>query len=154
MNHLLRLLLVLLIASGALRAQDRYRVHFDIAGSRDGKLRVMIFPPTITEDSVTWVFPVSVPGTYEEHFWHRLVSGFRAYDSKSIELPVHRSVDSQFVVKQARNLRYVTYELDDSFDDTTGRLNIFAPAGTAFEKDSIFVLNHGGVVCYIDGMQK
>lgn len=148
-----RLLCLFLLVSGAF-AQDRYRVHLDLAASRNGKLRVMIFPPAISADSVTWVFPVSVPGTYEEHFWHRLVSRFRAYDAKSIELPVHRSADSQFVVMQARDLRFITYDLDDSFDDTTGRLNIFAPAGTAFEEDSIFVLNHGGIICYIDGMQK
>lgn len=149
----LRFLCLLFIVSSAI-AQDRYRVHLDLAGSRNGKLRVMIFPPQITADSVTWVFPVSVPGTYEEHYWHRLVSGFRAYDAQSGELPVHRSTDSQFVVLRARELRYITYQLDDSFDDTTGRLNVFAPAGTAFEEDSIFVLNHGGVVAYIDGMQK
>jgi len=147
------LLLLILITFGA-NAQDRYRVHLDLAGSRGGKLNVMIFPPQISADSVTWVFPVSVPGTYEEHYWHRLVSGFRAYDANSIELPVRRSADSQFVVSRARDLRYITYQLDDSFDDTTGRLNVFAPAGTAFEEDSIFVLNHGGVVAYIDGMQK
>lgn len=147
-------LLLLCLFTFKTMAQDRYRVHLDLATSRDGKLSVTIFPPQITTDSVTWVFPVSVPGTYEEHYWHRLVSGFRAYDAQSFELPVHRSSDSQFVVLRARDLRYITYEMNDSFDDTTGRLNVFAPAGTAFEEDSIFVINHGGVVSYIDGMQK
>ncbi len=135
-------------------AQDHYRVHLDLAGIKDDRLRVMIFPPKITTDSVTWVFANSVPGTYEEHFWHRMVSNFRAYDANSVELPVHRSPDSMFVVARAQQLRYVTYDLDDSFDDTTGRNTVFAPAGTAFEEDSIFVLNHGGIVAFIDGMQK
>ncbi|HBB26373.1 MAG TPA: hypothetical protein DCZ59_08925, partial [Bacteroidetes bacterium] len=95
-------------------AQDHYRVHLDLAGIKDDRLRVMIFPPKITTDSVTWVFANSVPGTYEEHFWHRMVSNFRAYDASSVELPVHRSPDSMFVVARAQQLRYVTYDLDDS----------------------------------------
>jgi predicted metalloprotease with PDZ domain len=149
------LIALLVIAGSACSfAQDHYRVHLDLAGIRNDRLRVMIFPPKITTDTATWVFTNSVPGTYEEHFWHRMVSNFRAYDSGSVELPVHRSADSMFVVSRAQDLRYLSYELDDSFDDTTGRIKVFAPAGTAFEEDSIFVLNHGGIVCFIEGMQK
>ena len=153
MNFVLALT-ALLTLSASLLAQDRYRVHLDLVDLRDDKVRVMIFPPKITSDSVTWIFPVSVPGTYEEHSWHRLVSSFRAYDAQANTLPVRRSADSQFVVDRAVDLLYITYEVDDSFDDTRGRANVFALAGTAFEQDSIFVLNHGGIVCYIDGQQK
>ena len=153
MTYLLRVL-GLMVISTIVTAQDHYRVHLDLAGIRNDRLRVMIFPPKVDTDTATWVFTKSVPGTYEEHTWHRMVANFRAYDANSIELPVRRSDDSMFVVERARDLRYVSYEMDDSFDDTTKRIQVFAPAGTAFEEDSIFVLNHGGIVAFIDGMQK
>lgn len=155
-KHMRNILFTLALITGVTSsiAQDHYRVHLDLAGITNDRLRVMIFPPKITTDSATWVFANSVPGTYEEHFWHRMVSNFRAYDASSAELPVHRSPDSMFVIGRAQELRYVTYDLDDSFDDTTGRTKVFAPAGTAFEEDSIFVLNHGGIVAFIEGMQK
>jgi len=158
MNNATRILLAttfLTIGSIVLSAQsDRYRVDIDLRNVVDDRVEVMVWPPAITSDTATFVFPVTVPGTYEEHFWWRLVVNFRAYDVNNRLMDVERSVDSQFVVRNARTLRYVAYELDDSFDDRTGKVNIFAPAGTGWEADSIFVLNHGGVIPYVDGMQK
>lgn len=157
MNNQSRLLLALLLTFTSVAAYsqlDRYRVDIDLQNVTNDRLRVMLWPPAITSDSATFVFPVTVPGTYEEHFWWRLVENFRAYDRNHRSLVVERSIDSQFVVRNARELRYITYELEDSFDDTTGKVDIFAPAGTGWEADSIFVLNHGGTIPYVDGMQK
>ena len=147
--------LFLVVASSCLYAQsDRYRVDVDLRHVHNDRLSVMLWPPNIDTDSVTFVFPVTVPGTYEEHFWWRLVQNFQAFDHNHNAMIVERSVDSQFVVRNARRLRYISYELEDSFDDTTGKVEIFAPAGTGWEADSIFVLNHGGMIPYIDGSQK
>ena len=158
MNTKLRALALLLIACSSyvsLNAQsDRYRVDIDLQKVVNDRITVMVWPPSINADTATIVFPVTVPGTYEEHFWWRLVENFRAYDINNKLMDVERSADSQFVVRNARTLRYISYELEDSFDDTTGKVDIFAPAGTGWEADSIFVLNHGGTIPYIDGLQK
>ncbi|MEY2720302.1 MAG: hypothetical protein RLZZ273_1668 [Bacteroidota bacterium] len=158
MNTKLRALALLLIACSSyvsLNAQsDRYRVDIDLQKVVNDRITVMVWPPSINSDTATFVFPVTVPGTYEEHFWWRLVENFRAYDINHKLMDVGRSADSQFVVRNARTLRYISYELEDSFDDTTGKVDIFAPAGTGWEADSIFVLNHGGAIPYIDGLQK
>lgn len=158
MNTKLRVLSLLLIACSSyvsLNAQsDRYRVDIDLQKVVNDRITVMVWPPSINADTATIVFPVTVPGTYEEHFWWRLVENFRAYDINNKLMDVERSADSQFVVRNARTLRYISYELEDSFDDTTGKVDIFAPAGTGWEADSIFVLNHGGTIPYIDGLQK
>jgi predicted metalloprotease with PDZ domain len=158
MNTTIRAFVLLLVACGScisIYAQsDRYRVDIDLQRVTDDRINVMIWPPSINADTATIVFPVTVPGTYEEHFWWRLVHNLRAYDETNLPMQVDRSLDSQFVVRNARKLRYITYELEDSFDDTTGKVQIFAPAGTGWEADSIFVINHGGAIPYIDGMQK
>ena len=158
MNRTMRILLVVAMltqSAVALLAQnDRYRVDIDLRNVVDDRVQVIVYPPSVNSDTVTFVFPVTIPGTYEEHFWWRLVENFRAYDVSNRLMDVERSADSQFVVRNARTLRYISYELDDSFDDTTGKVDIFAPAGTGWEADSIFVLNQGGAIPYIDGLQK
>ncbi|MFN9953072.1 MAG: hypothetical protein ACK55I_08225, partial [bacterium] len=102
--------------------QDRYRVDIDLQHVAGDRIQVMVWPPSVATDTVTFVFPVTVPGTYEEHFWWRLVENFRAYDINNKLMQVERSVDSQFVIRNARSLRYISYELEDSFDDTTGKV--------------------------------
>ncbi|MCX6140611.1 MAG: hypothetical protein NTX15_07275 [Candidatus Kapabacteria bacterium] len=152
-NTLLALCLVL-VCGLSLHAQDRYRVNIDLANVANDRVHISMWPPRIDSDTALVVFPVTVPGTYEEHNWWKLVRNFRAIDSALHDLPVHRSVDSQFVVENARNLRFISYELEDSFDDTTSGVDAFAPAGTDFEADSVFVLNHGGIICYVNGKQR
>lgn len=149
------ILIIALLGSISVHAQEpRYRVDVDIANVHNDRVLIAMWPPRVDADTATFVFPVTIPGTYQVHNWWKLVRNFRAIDTALRELPVHRSADSQFVVKGARGLRFVSYELLDSFDDTTSGIDIFCPAGTDFEADSIFVLNHGGIVCYIDGIQK
>lgn len=148
------LLALVLIAGITANAQEpRYRVDVDLANVFDDRIRISMWPPRVDADTALVIFPVTVPGTYEEHKWWKLVRNFRALDSSLKDLTVRRSADSQFVVENARNLRFISYELDDSFDDTTSGIDVFAPAGTDFEADSIFVLNHGGIVCFVDGKQ-
>ncbi|RPI69201.1 MAG: hypothetical protein EHM43_02540 [Ignavibacteriae bacterium] len=130
-----------------------YQVTIDTRTVVNDQLPVEIYVPEVKDDSATFVFPVTIPGTYESHLWWRLVHNFRAFDAQGRPLPVHRSADSQFVISNAKKLRKVTYLLDDSFDDTDDRVSIFHPAGTSFQGDSVFVFNHGGMIGYLDGYQ-
>ena len=43
--------------------------------------------------------------------------------------------------------------MNDTFDDEDTRAEVFNPAGTSFQGDSVFVFNHCGVVGYIQGQQ-
>jgi len=130
---------------------DEYRVLIAASSDFDDRIGVSIELPELTSDTSVFVFPVTVPGTYEEHLWWRLVHNFRAFDASGSPLPTSRSADSQFVIP--RQTVRVSYRLDDSFDDLDSRVNIFQPAGTSFQGDTVFVLNHGGVVGYVDGKQ-
>lgn len=132
---------------------DGYGVHIDTRTLSNDRLKVMVTVPRVDADTATFVFPVTIPGTYETHLWWRLVSDFQAFDTTGRMLTVRRAADSQFVIEKARALGSVSYQLDDSFDDMDDRVSIFQPAGTCFQGDSVFVLNHGGIVGYIDGMQ-
>jgi predicted metalloprotease with PDZ domain len=154
MRIILLALLALQFTTAVAQRADRYRIDVDIANVINDRVRVSVWPPRVTTDTATVVFPVTVPGTYESHNWWKIVRNFTALDSNRRPLPVRRSVDSQFVIERASALRFFSYELEDTFDDTVSNISVFAPAGTSFEADSIFVLNHGGIIGYIDGLQK
>lgn len=154
MRIILLALLALQFTTALAQRADRYRIDVDIVNVVDDRVRISVWPPAVSADTAMVVFPVTVPGTYESHNWWKLVRNFKAFDADLRPLTVRRSVDSQFVIERARTLRFFSYELEDSFDDSVSNISVFAPAGTSFELDSIFVLNHGGVIGYIDGLQK
>lgn len=131
---------------------NEYKVHINARADSADRIKVEIQLPSLLPDSNVVVFPVTVPGTYESHLWWRLVHDFRAFDATGFELSTSRTPDSQFVIPPIA--ASISYSLDDSFDDKDKRVSVFHPAGTSFQGDSVFVLNHGGIVCYVQGLQK
>lgn len=118
--------LLFLTSFSILQAQEqRYRVDVDLTNVANDRIHISMWTPRVLADTAVVVFPVTVPGTYEEHKWWKLVRNFRAIDSSLRDLPVHRSLDSQFVVEEARKLRFISYEIDDSFDDVTNGTEVF-----------------------------
>lgn len=132
----------------------RYEAIIDVRQVTQDRLPVTVFVPKIDRDEVTWIFPATIPGTYESQRWWRFVSDFRAIGKDGKQLEVRRSTDSQFVISGARNLQAVTYLVDDSFDERDPDRDLFPPGGTSFEADSVFVFNHAGIIGYIEGIQK
>ncbi|MDZ4744555.1 MAG: hypothetical protein SGJ05_00985 [bacterium] len=150
----LALTLVVYTALSASAQQGRYDVYIDLLNVQNDQIQVAITPPRVTAAEAVFVFPATVPGTYEDQMWYRFVRDFKALDADGQVLPMHRTPDSQFVIEQAPRLRRVTYSLEDSFDDRNREIEIFPPAGTCFQRDSVFVLNHAGIVGFIEGYQK
>ena len=153
MIRLLPLISVLFVMAADLTAGPGYHVRIDLHSLTNDRLPVTVDVPPITGDTAVFVFPVTVPGTYEPHLWWRLIHNFRAFASDGQPLPVRRTADSQFVITGANQLRRVSYDVDDSFDDMDERVNIFQPTGTSFQGDSVFVFNHGGMIGYVEGYQ-
>lgn len=162
--HLHRFAVPLLLAgltSATLHAQawrggwTGYKAIVDLKTLKDDRARVTLTVPPIAADTATLVFPATTPGTYERQDWYRYIRNLRAVDTNGQELPVRRTADGQFFVSGTRALDFVTYEVDDSFDeqDTTIPAS-FNPVGTSFQKDSIFQLNHQGLIGYVEGLQK
>lgn len=132
---------------------QNYRVTVDLRNVLNDRLRVTVHTPPQHAESVTVIFPATIPGTYENQKWWSYVALFKAIDSTGKELVVRRSTDSQFVIQDAKRLKAIYYEVDDTFDAARTQDPIFPPAGTGFMKDSVFILNHAGIVCTIEGQQ-
>ena len=147
--------ILLCLGSIGMFAAENYQVHISLRNVTNDRVHVEVRTPAVSTNEATFVFPATTPGTYEQHNWWRFVHNFQAFDDKGVQIQVRRSADSQFVITQARRLAKVTYDVDDSFDARdTSHPDIFPPAGTDIEADSLFVINHSGFVGYIDGMQK
>lgn len=131
---------------------DGYKVDIIAKADSLDRIRVAMVLPPLSADSNVIVFPVTIPGTYELHLWWRFVREFTAFDKDGRRLPTTRTADSQFVIP--KNTHRIAYSIHDSFDDRDKRASVFHPAGTSFQGDSVFVLNHGGIVSYVYGMQK
>ena len=142
----------ILLTSGMASASE-YSVHVDLSSLKNDRLFIEVDVPKVDIDTATFIFPVTIPGTYQTHLWWRLVHDFKAFDAEGSPLPVSRSVDSQYVIGEAQRLARVSYWVDDTFDDLDDRAQVFQPAGTSFEKGTVFVFNHSGVTGYIEGMQ-
>ena len=152
-------LALFIVAPDVVYSAEPYVVHYDLHFVIRDKLFVNVQVPAVVRKSFTdsnsacsYVFPVIAPGTYEYSPWWKLVSDFTAFDVEGKPLPVGCGIDSQFVILGAERLHSISYWLDDSFDVSDGSIEIFHPAGVGFE-DSIAVINHTGIVGYVDGFQ-
>ncbi|GAB1429888.1 peptidase M61 [Ignavibacteria bacterium] len=128
----------------------------DLRNTENDRIAVSVVPPASLpqKDTVIYVMPAIVPGTYSRYDFGRFITDIRAVADDGSELPVkHRSVNEIAVAQTAgRRLKKLEYKVNDSFDDD-GKPVIFQPCGTNFQKDTNYLLNFPGVCGYFDGLK-
>lgn len=137
----------LLMALAQANAQDKVKVNLDLINVTDDKVTVAIEAPKMTQNEVTFCIPKTVPGTYSEDDYGRMIEGLKAFDKKGKELKVTNKDVNTWVISGGKNLGKITYKVNDSYDQE-GKYDVFSPAGTNIEKDVNFVLNLHGFVGY------
>jgi len=130
--------------------QDKYQCSIDLNDVQDKKIKVNITTPKGVKGKYIFQFPKTVPGTYANLNYGRLISDFQAFDDKNQLLTVTKKEPNTFVIA-GKNLSKVTYKVSPSWDTELKENQIFEPAGTNFEKDKCFILNQGGVFGYLEG---
>lgn len=131
-----------------------YSAVVDIRPDGSDRARVSVVLPAIDADTAIWVLPAVVPGSYSFDKYYRFCHNLRAYDSVGGELRVSRTEDGQWVLHEARRVRSVRYEMDDTFDDPDKKAYIFPPSGTSWRADTAAVLNWFGIMGYVEGYDK
>jgi predicted metalloprotease with PDZ domain len=154
MNHLHSLLFFLFSFSWVANAQDHYTFKVDLTKCADDKLTVELLVPAIHTKEIIYRIPKIVPGTYEVYNFGRLVSDFAAFDESGKELDAERLDKNSWKIRDADQLKMISYKVEDSWDETiTDKESfIFEPGGSNFEEGKNFVLNTHCVFGYIDGM--
>lgn len=82
------------------------------------------------------------------------MSNFKAFDRAGIQLQVEHPDANTWIIKGAQNLHHLSYEVDDSWDSSEIKGDIFEPAGTNIQQDSFFVLNSFGFVGYLKKLEE
>lgn len=137
----------LLMAFAHANAQDKIKVNLDLVNVIDDKVSVTVEAPKQSQNEVTFCIPKTVPGTYSEDDYGRMIEGLKAFDKKGKELKVANKDVNTWVISGAKNLAKVTYKVNDSYDQES-KFDVFSPAGTNIDKDNNFVLNLHGFVGY------
>lgn len=128
----------------------------DLTKVSNDRVPVTINPGRFTQETVTYYLPRVVQGTYSVSDFGNYVEDFKAYDYKGNVLPSKKTDTNSWVVDNAKDLDYVTYYVNDTFDvETTGGIGgeqPFSPAGTNIEPDN-YVLNLHGFIGYFDSLK-
>ena len=146
---MLKKLLLLLFSFSTVYAQDSLRYTIDLTKLQNDRLTVEVQLPVGVKE---FCFPKMVPGTYAIYHFGRYVSNLQAFDQNGKSLLVVRNDTNTFSFKNASSLRY---EVDDTWDSPEIKgTYIFEPAGTNFQKDTLFALNTHALLGYIKGREQ
>lgn len=128
-------------------------VGIDLNTVVDDKVKVVVNPQKIKEETVTYQIPAIVPGTYAMSNYGKFVSDFKAFDYKGNELTVKKLDDNSWQVNNAKQLDKVSYWVDDTFDSKE-KHGIYVMAGTNIEEGKNFFLNLPGFIGYFKGKKE
>lgn len=146
---------LLLCTSVTSFAQDKpYQYTVDLTNVVNDRVYVELVPPLVKEKEITFYFPKIVPGTYSIADYGRYVSDLKALDKKGKSLPVEKTEENAWKIKNANKLAKITYWVDDSWDTKIKGPEIFWPAGTNIESGKNFVINTSGFFGYFEGLKE
>jgi len=131
---------------------DIVKVAINLNDVKEDKVLVTITAPKISTAEITYSIPKIVPGTYSVDDYGKYIDDFKAFDSKGNLLPVTKTDDNTWNIKNAKTLVKITYLVNDTFDTEKGggfgQNDIFSPAGTNIDAGKNFMLNMHGFAGY------
>ena len=134
-------------------AQISYRYSVDLNNAQDDKLAVELICPKITAQQIMFYLPKIVPGTYMNSNYGKYVHDLKAFDKAGKEIPVKKSTDNGWEIKNAKNIHKLTYKVEDTWDSEI-KNQVYPMCGTNFEAGKNFVINTPGLFGYFEGMKK
>jgi predicted metalloprotease with PDZ domain len=132
--------------------QDIYRYTVDLTKVEKDQLAVNLITPSVSQNEIIFYLPRIVPGTYMNSNYGKYVNSLKAFDRAGKPLPVNKHGDNGWVIKKAKSLHNITYNVEDTWDATINNM-VYPMCGTSFEQGKNFVLNTPGIFGYLDGMR-
>jgi len=135
-------------------SQQAYKVEIDLkkVSSKGIKVRVQL-PDSLSNEDV-FCFPAIIPGTYARYDFGRVVTKFRAEDSRGKKVSFKRENTNTFSFKKNKQVKYLEYWVKDTWQEKKSTNYIFQPAGTYFNEGKVYVLNFSGIVGYVQSKSK
>jgi predicted metalloprotease with PDZ domain len=129
---------------------QQYTAEFDLTKVVNDQIAVKVTTPPVEGKNLLYVFPMVVPGTYDQSDYGRFISNFKAFDQNGKAVKVKKNDVNSYKIKKAESVASVSYLVDDTWDDF-GKDYIFQPGGTNFQAEKQFSLNNFGLFGYFNG---
>jgi len=144
--------LILFFISFHLYAQENpfiYEVDFT---NKNDTFNVTLTAPSLSEDDDVYSFVSYAPGVHQPLNFGRFVKMFKVFDKDGNELLTNKISVNDFKILSPTKVSKIIYEIDDTFDMSTGHHPIYPMSGTGINKDYI-VFNPHGVVGYFQKLK-
>jgi predicted metalloprotease with PDZ domain len=138
---------------GSNAQSQQYTAELDLTKVVNDQIEVKVTTPKMSEKNLLYVFPMVVPGTYDQSDYGRYISDFKAFDANGKKIKVKQNDVNSYKIKNSSSVASVTYMVDDTWDDFNKNY-IFQPGGTNFQAGKQFVLNNFGLFGYFNGHHK
>ena len=153
MRLIIKISLFYLIVLGAFGQTIHYKV--DLQHVQNDRVRIQVFLPKQTSNSLVFSFPKQVPGTYANYDFGRYIQNFKAFNKNGQSLPVKQKNINQYQIEQVQSLDHLAYDVNDSWDSPEIKGDyIFEPAGTNIQADTLIAFNVHGFLGFIEGQEK
>ncbi len=130
--------------------QDSYNAIIDLKNISEDKATVEIIVPKINENTVIYQLPDITPGSYALYYYTDYIDDFKAYSYSGEKLPVNKTKEGKYVIKKAKALKRISYNVNDTWDDLSRKSDyIFPPGGTQINPEKIFLINHFGFLGFL-----
>jgi predicted metalloprotease with PDZ domain len=146
----LMVITLLLFTAGMVSAQAKYEISVDLLKVKKDRVKVVVNTPEVKEESIDYVMPAVIPGTYSQKDYGRFVSKFRAYTKSGKKMTAVASGLNVHTISNATQLGRIEYLVDDTWDAVEDNF-VFQPGGTNIDKGKNFVINHQGFYGYLEG---
>lgn len=131
-----------------------FHVTIDLNAIKNDQINVSFQSIQLHQDTVVFHLPAIIPGTYKIYNFGRFVTEFSARDKQHNKLVVNRLDINSWQIVNAKKLSSIDYWVHDTWEKIDTLPQVFEPAGTSFQADTLFLLNKGTVVGYFKNMSK
>ena len=136
--------------------------NIDLVNVNNDRVKVVVAPNIqINSDTLSYVMAKIIPGTYAIHDYGKYLDDFQAFDKQNNLLTATKTTTNTWLISNAKNLAYISYLVNDTFDTEVGfnpfdenSETIFSPAGTNILAGKNFVLNMSGFIGYFQGSKE
>lgn len=129
------------------------RSAIDLVTLSNDRIKVRVQPAPLYTDVATFYIPETVPGTYSDDDYGKFIDSVVAYGTFGNPLKVTRKTDNTWEIQNARNLDYLNYYVNDTYDIESDH-SIFSPSGTNFKENEQFMLNLHAILGYFKDQEE
>ena len=139
---MLRFLIPLFLSFNIYAQENPFVYEVDFTNKNDA-FNVTLTVPSLSSEDDVYSFVSFAPGVHQPLDFGRFVKMFKVYDKAGNELLTNKISTNDFRILDPTKVSKIIYEIDDSFDMSTGYHPIYPMSGTGINDDYIILNTHG-----------